>query len=61
MLGITYNYARKWRYNFNVRMSVALAYSKKNSKLDLSEVVGEIPIADEFIYVGILEKCPQTP
>ena len=53
MLDITYKYARKWRYNFNVGKNVALAYSKKNSKLDLAEVAGEIPIANEFIHVGI--------
>ena len=53
MLDITFKYARKWRYSFNIKETKLLECVKKGSLSDVSPFAGESPVVDEVIHVGV--------
>ena len=48
MLDLTFEYANKWRYSFNVKKSVILPSIRRNSVLQVESVNSDIPIVSEF-------------
>ena len=53
MLDLTFEYANKWRYSFNVKKSVILPSVRRNTVLQVESVNSGIPIVSEFVHVGI--------
>ena len=53
MLDLTFEYANKWRYSFNVKKSVILPSVRRNTVLQVESVNSGIPIISEFVHVGI--------